>query len=231
LVAQGVFSDDDEEACVPSSLPGHLRNRGVRKAPVLGGSSARAIAQTEPAAGVSVAALQGQEGSVQEAKKEDDEEEISPLSSTCCGLTPTSSFFSCTLQEGGSAFDSDDDDFFTSGEFHRVSMESPLWIPGEEITVTFTKNNTRETVMWGGRVEKQKTVSSLVRINPPRCQTPLTPINQVIRRSLIAPGSRTLESRLREASIGALFPIQLEWKPEIKEEVVKVVPRPKAPHI
>ncbi|MDP3641166.1 MAG: hypothetical protein Q8R43_01865, partial [Alphaproteobacteria bacterium] len=96
--------------------------------------------------------------------------------------------------------DVDDDDFFSSGEFYRVgdltpserrpvltveiASESPLWIPGKEITVTFTRNNTKERVMWGGRVEQQKMVSGLVRINPTRCQTPMTPVNQVVCRSV-----------------------------------------------
>ncbi|QOL20389.1 hypothetical protein [Candidatus Bodocaedibacter vickermanii] len=245
LVAQGVFSDDDEEACVPSSLPWHLKNRGVRKASVWGGSSDEASRQTEPDAVVSNEddILSMSEGAVQVSKEDETlERSESPLSSTCCGLTHTSSFFSCTVQEGGSASDFDDDDFFTSGEFHRVDWlsplekrpilalavfsESPTWIPKEEVTVTFTGNNTAQTVKWGGGVEKQKTVSSLVRINPPRCQTPMTPVNQVVRCSVIAPESRALESRLREASIGTLLPVQLEWNPEIRAEVVKVVPRP-----
>lgn len=236
LVAQGVLSDGDEEACVPSSLPWYLKNRGVRKASVWGGSSDEAPRQIEPDAVVSNEddILSMSEGAVQVSKEDETlERSESPLSSTCCGLTHTSSFFSCTVQEGGSAFDFDEDDFFTSGEFHRVPIlelavfsESPTWIPKEEVTVTFTGNNTTQTVKWGGGVEKQKTVSSLVRINPPRCQTPMTPVNQVVRCSVIAPESRTLKSRLREASIGTLLPVQLEWNPEIREEVVKVVPRP-----
>lgn len=102
---------------------------------------------------------------------------------------------------------------------------TPRWIPGENVTVAFVRNNRKVVVVWGGRFERHKTISGFARENPPRCHTPLTPINQVLRRSVIEPGSRSAEVRLREAKLNCLLPIQFETNPRTKEEAIKVVPR------
>lgn len=106
-----------------------------------------------------------------------------------------------------------------------AATAAPRWIPGEKITVTFTRNNYKETVVWGGRFEHHKAVCMFVQANPPRCQTPLTPSNQVIRQSVVVPGSRKRESRLKEASINSLLPIDFDFHLRTGEEIVKVKPR------
>ena len=230
LAEQGKISDDEEEVFAPHSLPKDRRAShrwGASKASLLVGPFTEVFMEVESdtATPDEGGYLSESEVAVQEQKDEELERVFSPLSLDA-------------RHEGRSLGDVDDDDFFSSGEFHRVSVltveiasESPLWIPGKEITVTFTRTNTKETVMWGGRVEQQKTVSGLVRINPTRCQTPMTPVNQVERRSVITPGSRTLDSRLREASIGALFPIRIEVNPVTGEDIIKAVPSSEPPII
>lgn len=136
-----------------------------------------------------------------------------------------------------------DDDFFASAHFQRVEAPpqseggSALAVepvsefhrrtPREVATVTFTRKNTKVTVSWGGRFEGYRAVGRVLTTDPGRYQPPLTPINQVVRLSVLQPGSRPLESRLREAKIGALFPIQLVFNPKTWEEVIKVAPPPK----
>ncbi len=134
----------------------------------------------------------------------------------------------------------DEDDFFLSGEFHRVNIltpvvdsKSPQEIPKKEheVTVTFTCNNLREIVVWGDQLEQYKTIRSLPNVNLIRSQTPITPVNQVVRQSIRAPESRTSEARLREAAINCLVPIQFEINPLTREEVVKIKPRATSPII
>lgn len=225
LTPQFNDSDDDEGGVVPHSLPKSrrsFRKLGVRRASVLVGSSTEAFMLTVPDSDVSDDdSLSTQEHPAHETEGDDDLKK---------GSFSSLAFLNSARQGEDGMFDSEYDEIFSSGEFHRVSVlgltvasESPLWIPGEEITVTFTHNNTREIVMWGGRVEKNKIVNSVPQQHPAKYQPPLTPVNKVARRSVIRPDGRTLDSRLREAAIGSSFPIQFEVNPLTGEDRIKVM--------
>jgi hypothetical protein len=97
----------------------------------------------------------------------------------------------------------------------------------EKMTVTFTKNNRRETVVRSTpapnkRVMVRQGIMARSIINQP----PLTPLNSVWR-PLEKAESRDAVDRLREAGKNCLLPIRFEFDSRIQLEVVKIKPSPK----
>ena len=228
IVCAAQEDDDDEESeaflsySLPKSFsyssPGSLTRCSFLHATV--GSSV----QTDP--GTLAASSEHEPSSEERLFELEEDAHVDPLSQPG-GLRRTQSFSDIHRRE--SIIEFDEDACFASEDVHPV--EAPRGIPVGQVTVTFTRSNRKETVVWGGGFEHYKTVCSLLRVNPSRCQTPLTPVNQVIRRSITVPGSRTSEVRLHEAAINCLMPIQFETHPLTREEVVKIKPRPTSPLI